>query len=274
MTLDYGKYFDNLDGFADQLLLFQALSTIRYDPLLSPAVPASPDKISIDNFFLLQEHVERLKFTMDFFTSLQNQKNHTTNEYPYDITLKLIFDQLKSTIRSAKVPLTAPLKVRLLMDLEGRVQVELHEVPEKPNLLGGLDSVPDQDRYDVYVDLTPVLLSPFTSFKTTLRDVYSKARAKLPGNRPGKEEVLLSNTIGELMEGSITSVAIKNEQGHWVTPKLTSGCLCGVTRHMLLKKKAIAEATVLQNQLVLGQDVLLLNAIGGAMRGTIKGFLS
>lgn len=274
MTLDYTKLFQDENPYNEDLEQLQVLSTIRYDPSLSKQPPPSPHDITKENFFLLQEHVERLSFTLDFFTSLLHQKNHTHQEFPFEVSLDFIFHQLVDAIKSAGITTANPLKVRLLMGLNGNAQIELHEVPAKACLLDGLEnSPPPEDRYDLYVDRSPVLISPFTSFKTTNRAVYNQARAKLPGLRPGKEEVILINSTGEVMEGSITNIAIKDAQGTWITPKLTSGCLCGVTRHLLLKRKAISETTITKDMLVLDQDVLLLNGIGGAQRGTIKGFL-
>ena len=74
------------------------------------------------------------------------------------------------------------------------------------------------------------------------------------------------------MEGSITNVAVKRESdGKWVTPLLSSGCLCGVTRHFLLRKNFIEEDNVTLEQLKPGTKVLLMNAIMGVFGGTIVG---
>lgn len=253
----------------------QILSTIRYDPSLTRKVPETVGDVKKANFFLFADHIERLQFTADFFTSSLKHEKLVEDLFPYEITEKFIFDQLRNSLFESQVRLDLPMKVRLLLKLNGEVIVELHETPIRPNLLDGLgEDFPISDRYDLYVNSEPALASPFTSFKTTQRDVYTNARNRsLPGLRPGKEEVILFNTANEVMEGSITNIAVKNENGQWVTPQLTTGCLCGVARKMLIRKSYIYEGSITKSSLTVGQDVLLFNGIMGAVRGTIVDFV-
>ncbi|KAJ8146929.1 hypothetical protein OY671_000054 [Metschnikowia pulcherrima] len=253
---------------------FELLSTIRYDPFLSKTKPTSVSEIAKDNFFLLPEHVERIKYTTKFFSELDGDCFKLQDSY-YAITEELLLNQLTKAIEQSQVSVEKPLKVRLLISKSGDAKIELYEIEARDNLLDGvLEDFPDSRRYDIYVDQSPVLVSPFTSFKTTHRDVYTKARKRaLPGNSP-REEVILINTTSEVMEGSITNVAIKSNQGVWITPKLTSGCLCGVTRHFLLKKNLIQEGDISADMLKVGRDVMLMNGVMGCVRGTIKGIVS
>ncbi len=64
--------------------------------------------------------------------------------------------------------------------------------------------------WDVRRDRQCTLASPFTSFKTTNRAVYTAARSRGDPASPGCEEVLLMNQQEQLMEGSITNVAIRS----------------------------------------------------------------
>lgn len=249
---------------------FQVLSTIRYDPALSPAPPQTINDVTHNNFFLFGEHIERLKFTFMFF--LTNYAHGTENP-GFEVLEQYIFSQLQRALLQSNILLLGPLKIRLLASFNGEIKIELYPVPIRENLLDGilLDVYPEQDTWDVYLDSEATLPSPFTSFKTTKRDAYSAARArKLPGIRPGKEEVLLYNTNNELMEGSITNFALRSKDNRWITPQLSSGCLCGVMRHALLKKNLITEETVLTSNIKVGSEVLLFNGVMGVVRGIIR----
>lgn len=57
--------------------------------------------------------------------------------------------------------------------------------------------------------------------------------------RRGADEALLANTVGELCEGTGSNVLVERD-GELVTPALSSGCLAGVTRELLLEWAAAA----------------------------------
>lgn len=270
--LTYDEFMRQLwdkDPFDIDPSSFEILATIRYDPHLSKSVPQQVSDITKDNFFLFPENVERLKFAFRFFEDALAASG-LEHDHTFDINATHIFSQLTTALAEAAATLDQPLKLRLLVSMDGHVRVEIYAAPARANLLDGLDEASSE--YDVYVDRTPVLASPFTSFKTTQREVYNQARAKLPGSAP-KEEVVLVNSSGEVMEGSITNIAVRTGSGEWVTPRLTSGCLCGVVRHFLLLKNHVKEGDVLPDSLKVGQEVLLLNGILGVVRGTIRGFV-
>lgn len=52
--------------------------------------------------------------------------------------------------------------------------------------------------------------------------------------RRGADEAVLANTVGELCEGTASNVFVERE-GELVTPPLSSGCLAGITRELLLE---------------------------------------
>ncbi|GEL93681.1 aminotransferase class IV [Cellulomonas composti] len=53
-------------------------------------------------------------------------------------------------------------------------------------------------------------------------------------HRRGADEALLANTVGELCEGTGANVFVERG-GELLTPHLTSGCLAGITRELLLE---------------------------------------
>ncbi|MBO3102593.1 aminotransferase class IV [Cellulomonas fengjieae] len=57
--------------------------------------------------------------------------------------------------------------------------------------------------------------------------------------RLGADEAVLANTVGELCEGTASNVFLERE-GELLTPPLSSGCLAGITRELLLEWSAAA----------------------------------
>ncbi|MCP8717943.1 MAG: aminotransferase class IV [Asgard group archaeon] len=275
------KNFPSTQNAAIRSDEFEILLTIRYDPNLTPVSPLTYKDVTIQNFFLLPEHTARINFTVDFFHLLYGTSPD------FEITELFLFEQLVKAIELEGKSVLYSYKLRLLLKLDGSAKIEVHQVPDIGNLLGGIfpdiETIPEELEFlnhhpdseeavvwDLYIDKKPTLVSPFTSFKTTKRDAYTESRGILPGLKPGKEEVILYNTQNNVMEGSITNIAIKRESdGKWVTPLLSSGCLCGVTRHFLLRKKFIEEDTINIEKLQPGTELLLMNGIVGVVKGII-----
>lgn len=85
--------------------------------------------------------------------------------------------------------------------------------------------------------------SPVTGLKTTsyAENVVALAWA----HERGADEVLFRNSRGELCEGTGTNVVVRvGGRGDWVTPPLSSGCLAGTTRALLLDAGVVVERTV------------------------------
>lgn len=276
---------------------FLLLSTIRYDPLVVKKSPLTPDELTSEMFFLWDLHMRRLRFTLRFFSHFvsskpdEEYKKHDTGgrlveategaqdapsaDFPrWKVDDALILSQIRDAFVCGGVLTENPLKVRLLVKLSGHVRIELHETPVRPDLYIGLtNSLPVNAMYDVYVDRTPVFASPFTSFKTTNRTVYDEARKRALPGKSSLEEVILINTAKQVMEGSIFNLAVELSDGTFVTPGLRSGCHCGVTRYALLAAGLIRESTIMVDELLLGHEILMFNAIVGVIRGVIRGFV-
>lgn len=246
---------------------FNILSTIRYDPNITKLPPLTVEDISMVNFFLLDEHYHRLLYTLRYFTAQEGQ------ELQFEVTKEFLFEKLVDAIKASDLQVFQPMKVRLLVSLKGEITIELYEIPYRQNLLDGIvdSNISEPVVWDVRVDSKETLISPFTSFKTTHRAVYTDARERgIPGINPGREEVLLVNTLGQLMEGSITNVAVKRvSDGVWVTPVLTSGCLCGVMRNYLIREGYVEEDVIRALDVTPGSDVLLFNGIMGVVKGKV-----
>lgn len=79
--------------------------------------------------------------------------------------------------------------------------------------------------------------SPVAGLKTTsyAENVVALAYA----TARGADEALLANTVGALCEGTASNVFVERG-GELVTPAVTSGCLAGITRELLLEWSAAA----------------------------------
>lgn len=245
-----------------------------------------------NRFLLLDRQYERVNYTLRFF----NWNYHIGF---YELLEKLInalptTESVDSLEQKMSLLLTQrdTYKMRVLAAADGTVKVEAHLLSvEKPiynstsdyfikRFLSPWSPKPTSESWDVFINDKPTKVSPFTSFKTTNRKHYTQARdfmnvvstsfkSKISTNR--KSEVLIYNDKKQLMEGSITNVAIKRKtDGVYVTPPLTSGCLYGTMRSYLLSAGLIEEEDINIESLRNGEDIILFNGVMGCVEGTIR----
>lgn len=254
--------------------------------------------IFYQRFLLLGEHFKRLNLSLEFF------------KWGFQVPIDLLLENLVRAIPEYHEVENIQEKMRLLIDVRncykmrvliydnGKMRVEAHPIslpsPSNSltsltfsttnyfisNILGGF--IPNTpSTWDVFVDTEPTKISPFTTFKTTYRQPYSAARQRMTqlAEKYGtnkKCEILVYNDTFQLMEGSISSVAIisyKNDdptQFRFITPTLASGCLCGTMRRYLLKKGLIDEQPIDVRDLCDGEQIILLNGVMGCVKGTIR----
>lgn len=94
----------------------------------------------------------------------------------------------------------------------------------------------------------------------------------------GGDEAILANTVGELCEGTGANVLVE-VGGELLTPPLSSGCLAGITRELLLEWAAedglpVVEAalpfSVLDRVVVSGPDGGASSGVGLALAGSVR----
>ena len=92
--------------------------------------------------------------------------------------------------------------------------------------------------------------------KTTsyAENVLSLRRA----NQHGDSEAIFANTRGELCEGTGTNVFVERD-GQLLTPPLSSGCLAGITRELVLELVDVTE-TALPLEALLSADAAFLTS--------------
>ena len=174
-------------------------------------------------------------------------------------------------------------KIRLLMDPKGEFTVTATEVPKVginnlfPKNLSALDFPSESTSWKVFVSPVQTVPTIFTKHKTTHREVYDEVRKYVPTwaldtkSSVIKEtmcEILLVNTEGEIMEGSITTPYFFRG-GRWVTPPSTSGGNIGTTRRWALGSGLCVEGVVSAKGIRVGEAILLSNGVRGWGSGVV-----
>jgi 4-amino-4-deoxychorismate lyase len=276
---------------------FQLFSSLRFDRSLLESTANSALEGSPVPFYMLSYHRDRM---------LQAATHFGWEEAADSIAEH---DGLGRLVRALKkaidIESDQPLRVRTLLSHSGEIAVETNPVPPLPleslypsripepapplrtsALTGGAltlgpgDTIqsggpghgdPRQDQcWTILVDPQPTKPSPFTTYKTTSRDMYTTARERvgITGMTDPKEVLIISES-GEIMEGSLTSCYFWRV-GRWVTPPVSSGGQAGTTRRWLLQKGLCEEAVVGRDSLVDGEECWVSNGVRGMIWGKIK----
>ena len=194
---------------------FRLLETMRFSPG--------------EGYWLLEEHLERLLASARHFG------------------VEAEGERVRAALDRAASGLGGPSRVRLLVDLDGRPEVEAAPLtfPAALPLRLGLAPRP--------VDPG----SPWLYHKTTRREVYDEAL----GARPDCDEVLLWNARGEATEGARSNLVVELPEGR-VTPPVGSGLLPGTMRARLLARGEARERPVRIEELP-GRRLWLVNSVWG-----------
>lgn len=186
------------------------------------------------------------------------------------LRLELHLERLEKSARTLGFPLDMPavrrqlaakgqgnkaLRVRLTLDPDGVIDIETAPFEALPaETVWRLGIAKTRLRHD----------DPLLNHKTTRRELYVAAREEF--SREEVDEVLLFNDLGQLCEGTITTVFLDRGDKACVTPALSCGLLAGVLREELLRKKSVTEAVLTMDD-VLNADKIF---VGNSLRGMIK----
>jgi para-aminobenzoate synthetase / 4-amino-4-deoxychorismate lyase len=195
---------------------FRLLETLRWTPE--------------EGFFLGEAHLDRLVASAAFFGG-DVSRPHIASELA----------ALGARLREAS-------RVRLLVDLDGRVELETSalEVPGLTPLVVALARAP--------VDET----SPWLYHKTTRREAYDQALA----GRPDVDDVILWNSRGEVTEACRSNVVMDLGDG-LVTPPIACGLLAGTFRAQLLQSRQVREQVAKVADLEGARRVFLVSSVRG-----------
>ncbi|KAI0081095.1 D-aminoacid aminotransferase-like PLP-dependent enzyme [Panus rudis PR-1116 ss-1] len=250
---------------------YELLSSTRYDEqLLNVDWNTSVNNGTPSPFLLLPYHVDRLR---------DAAHQHGWSDAPLSLASLSKVCEEAITRLAGKGPFRKqlPLKVRILLKRDGSLSATATPcVPFPfPDLLA--PSSDAEHIRTIVVDTQPTPPSIFTSTKTTRRDIYDVARARLdlpPFTTPAGSrcDVLIWNTKGELMETSIRNIAFRRND-RWMTPPIQSGCLPGVMRRVLIERGMWVEAAdgeLMKDDIVDGEVVMTANSVEAGRLGRIQ----
>jgi 4-amino-4-deoxychorismate lyase len=153
---------------------------------------------------------------------------------------------------------------------DGRLKVMLLPVPQSsPNLLPkSFDKYP-VPVWTIVLDSQPTEMNLYLGHKTSHRMAYDRARKDAGLDPKSTTEVLLYDTKGNIVDGSITTAYFYRDS-KWVTPH--SGGLEGTTRRFALEAGLCSTASSAVNKESLrdGETIWLSNAFRGFFAATFR----
>jgi para-aminobenzoate synthetase/4-amino-4-deoxychorismate lyase len=190
-------------------------------------------KIENGKIFLLDEHLDRMEQTANYFLFCYDGKK--TKSFLIKITSRIGKDSYR---------------LRLSLDKYGGLSHMLSEMPQLPNEVQVINS-PSK----IYSK------NRFQYFKTSNRSLYNREYSKYYSK--GFFDVIYFNERGALAEGSITNIFVhKNDVIS--TPPLNAGILAGVYRkHLLKNNSGIRERRLHLEDLLEADKIILTNSVRG-----------
>lgn len=278
---------------------FQLFTSLRFDPRLLECAANTTVGPAPSPFYMLSLHRDRMLEAAKHFGWSQAEARLSGSS-----GLENLLETLKASV---DVNSTTPRRVRAVVDRHGEISVDSFEIPQRPlrnlfptrlpppgtapprvsPLTGGALSLGEEDStvqqgpgygepsqaqpWSVMIDPVGTEPSHFTSYKTTSRDMYNEARARvgIESMADPKEVLITSTKDGEIMEGSLTTVLFWRG-GRWVTPPISSGGQVGTTRRWLLSHGLCEEEVVRRADLVDGEECWISNGVRGFIPGVIK----
>lgn len=188
-------------------------------------------------YLLLERHLHRLAASAAYFS------------FPCDGTA------LRASLQQLDAELSGAHKVRLLLAADGAMTLSAEPLP------------PVRSRTPLKMILSPQRVQrddPFLFHKTTRRDLYQAERARFPQ----ADEVLFCNEAGEVTEGSIHNLVLR-QGGRLLTPALACGLLPGTLREELLERGVVTEAVITVKDLREADGLWLINSVRGWRRAIL-----
>lgn len=145
-------------------------------------------------------------------------------------------------------------RIRVLLSRDGRVVVQHFPAPESVG-----------DPVTLCIDVESVSSdNPMLFHKTTQRDLYLRRRRRFPD----VDDVVMVNERGECTEVTTANLAIR--QGTvWRTPPLSSGCLPGIARELLLERGEIEEWVIRPSDVRAADEIAVFNSLRGWRRAIL-----
>ncbi|RKF73489.1 Cysteine desulfurase, mitochondrial [Golovinomyces cichoracearum] len=252
---------------------FQIFTTLRYDSLLkdhpsnSLLVSVTPSNQQCSPFYMPLYHHDRLLQASRYFGW-----SKATEMMEGERGMVYFLSKLERVIlKSDLIDPQTPLRIKVVLSHDGSIMIEkgptpavdiCNLYPQNLNEVSCIKSNPRslEDKYSsrpyiLHVSRNKVSPDEHTHYKTTRRTLYSLAQheVKIQGML-GQSEVLLVNLLGEVMEGSFTTVYFWR-RGSWITPYLKAGGQEGTTRRWALSQGLCVEGIIKSGSLERDQRI-------------------
>jgi len=229
-------------------IVYDSLDSSEYEEALLKAkffIEGFPEFKLIESFLLtegqyrfLDQHLMRVRRSSRYFS------------------IALDSAKVRAALKKVASETKGKFKVRLLVDLEGKFEIEKQPLEETTG--------------PVKLKIASKRIDPNNRFlyhKTTKRSFYDQERGQ--ARQEGFFEVIFLNIYGELTEGSITNLFIERK-GKLYTPDLKCGLLPGILRKQLIKQGKVEEKVLYLKDILEADQVY----IGNSLRGLIKANLA
>ncbi|MGM0524436.1 MAG: aminodeoxychorismate synthase component I [Bacillota bacterium] len=228
-------------------ITWDSIDTAEYDEIHTKAKVLDvdmPEFSLLESFSLkdgvmqrFDQHMRRLKQSAEVFG------------YPLDL------QQVKEAKERLEINhSTGQYKVRWLIDKVGQLSVDVLEIKKMvAPVVCYLAEQPIAKRH------------LFSRYKTTYRSHYQACEVKVPDNF----STLLYNEASELTEFTIGNVVLQIK-GDLYTPPVSSGCLPGVYRQILLDENKVMEKVLTLADLEQAEKVYITNSVRGMVEVSLK----
>jgi para-aminobenzoate synthetase / 4-amino-4-deoxychorismate lyase len=176
---------------------------------------------------------------------------------------KLDSNELETQIKACCAAFDADRSYRLRIALDKAGQLKITSAPLAPLQAQTVDVLLASDYGFAPQSSRDALLK----HKTTRREDYDRAWKEAETH--GAFDMLFTNERGEVTEGGRSSVFVKLGNT-WFTPPIDAGVLPGVMRAVLMEELHAVERTLTLDDLCNAQDMLISNALRGAVKARLK----
>lgn len=202
-----------------------------------------------EGYWLLDLHLERIIRSASYF-------NYPTDKNKIITGLNRVANEF---------PDNKYQRVRLTIAKDGMIEITATEcAPPSQNLLPETTTNKSLPKV-IFSQKTTDSSSPFLFHKTTIRELYDQEREKAA--EQDYLEVLFCNEKGEVTEGSITNIFIKNGD-KFITPPIACGLLDGIFRKHFIENSPV----LIEEKIITRKDLESAEAlyIGNSVRGLIQ----
>jgi branched-subunit amino acid aminotransferase/4-amino-4-deoxychorismate lyase len=250
---------------------FHIFTTFRVDDtLLSDAAHTSLCGGHKSNIYLLPFHFDRLRTAAATISGFQYPEALMKLESFEQRIQEAVEESEKQSDSHADAAHAVVRRGKISWWPSGRLDIALIPAPQTTtSLLPTSFDVDSAPTWSAVLDDQPTETNLYTEIKTSHRIAYDRARQSAGLDLKSTTEVLLYNTNGELIDGSITTLYFYRDN-KWVTPQC--GGLEGTTRRYALEAGicSVADSAVRSDSLRDGETIWLSNAFRGFYAATFR----